>query len=117
MSITWILPGAAAVLFAYSMINTLRYLPSVGGVNHTASDFVRYVLTPMIAAVLAFTGYDSLHFQGSDDTAASVSTPHDLVAIMLWTLIPCLAAWLVYPDFLGRTPGPGAGNSSPVPCP
>jgi hypothetical protein len=101
-AIALVLPGMAALLFMCCMINTLRYLPAVGGKDHTAADFVRYVLGPLVLSVLAFSAYDSLHFQGSDGAPAGVGTAHGIVAVMLWTLVPSLMAWLGYLASCGK---------------
>lgn len=88
--VSWGLPLLAAALFVLSMINTLRYLPAVGGADHTAADFVRYILSPLVLAVLAFVAYDSLYF------LEDKYLPTSLIQVSLWTLIPSFAAWLLY---------------------
>ncbi len=95
--VTWALPVAAAIFFCISMINTLRYLPAVGDADHTAGDFVRYVLTPLIVAVLAFTAYDSLYAVDPSLTRAS------LLDVITWTMAPPVVAWLLYLVFCRKS--------------
>ncbi len=91
------LPIAAALLFGISMINILRYLPGVGGKDHTAGDFVRYALTPLVAAVFTFIAFDSLYFL--DDTP----TQTDLFDVLLWCVVPSFSAWLLYLIFCRKS--------------
>jgi Patatin-like phospholipase len=93
------LPIAAALLFGLSMINILRYLPGVGGKDHTAGDFVRYALTPLVLAVLTFIAYDSLYFLDDNPTKT------DVLDVILWCVIPSFSAWLLYLIFCGKPMG------------
>jgi len=92
-----ILPLTAALLFMWSMFNTLRYLPGVGNVDHTVSDFMRQVLVPLAVASVAFCAYDSLYFFGPKDI------PTGFVEVSLWMLAPCVSAWLLYLATCGKT--------------
>lgn len=84
------LPGLSVLLFAWALFNTLRYLPGVGGRDHTRYDYRTMVLAPLTGAVLTFLAYDSLHFLGRDFVAES--QPMVLIA---WTVVPAVAAWLL----------------------
>src|SRR6185295_13865018 len=56
------LPLMAFLCFTLSMFNTLRYLPGVGKVDHSAGDFMRNILFPLVLASLLFCAYDSMYF-------------------------------------------------------
>ncbi len=87
-------PLLSLVLFAMGLFNTLRYLPGVGGRQHTRRDYTLYVLCPSIGAVLAFLAFDSLYYLGDRDVARS-----GFGHVVLWTTIPCVAAWLLFLSF------------------
>jgi len=85
-----VLPGLSALLFAWALFNTLRYLPGLGGRDHTRYDYRTKVLAPLTGAVLAFLAYDSLHYLGRDFVAES--QPLVLIA---WTVAPAVSAWVL----------------------
>ncbi len=89
--VVYIIPVLAALCFCYSLFSILRYLPSVGTVDHSAGDFNWNVMTPLVSAALLFCAYDSLYFwEGRENV------PTGIVAVNLWALVPCLSAWLLY---------------------
>ncbi|MCU1262386.1 MAG: hypothetical protein JWO80_5271, partial [Bryobacterales bacterium] len=92
-----IIPFAASLLFTISMYNTLRYLPGVGGVDHTVTDFMRYVLAPLAGAAFGFCAYDSLYFYGPTDL------PTSLLQVVMWMMIPCGGGWLLYLATCGKS--------------
>ena len=59
------LPGVSVLLLATALFFTLRYLPGVGGRDHSRYDFSLKVLAPLVAAVLTFLAFDSLYYLGS----------------------------------------------------
>jgi len=89
---------AAGFFFAAAIFNTMRYLPGVGGRNRTESDFLKYCLTPVVFAALAFMTYDSW-FDPSLDDAGSPPTYWDL---LFWITGSCAAGWLAYVAFCVR---------------
>jgi patatin-like phospholipase len=92
------LPLLSGALFATALFNTLRYLPGIGNEDHTRADYLRGVLVPLVAAVLAYIAFDSLYYLGSSYTAQS-----SLSGQMLATLVPTALAWLAY-LFVGKRP-------------
>jgi hypothetical protein len=90
------LPIAAAMLFGLSLINTLRYLPGVGGRDHTAGDFVRYALVPLVLAAFTFVAFDSLYFLDGKPTKT------DMLEVTIWCVSPSVSSWLLYLMFCGK---------------
>ena len=88
--VSWVLPALAVVLFAGGLFFTLRYLPGVGGNDHSRFAYIRGVLLPLVGAVLAFMAFDSLYYLGSFYVAES-----NLGNVVWWTLLACGAAWLL----------------------
>jgi hypothetical protein len=86
-----LLPALSALLLATALFFTLRYLPSVGGVDHSRYQFSLQVLAPLVGAVLTFLAFDSLYYLGRNYEIES-----KLLVVVGWTLAPCAAAWLLY---------------------
>ena len=93
--VAWVLPGVSALLLATALFFILRYLPGVGGRDHSRFDFSLKVLAPLVGAVLTFLTFDSLYYIGSNYVDQSGVSP-----VIIWTLVPCAAAWLLV--LLGR---------------
>ncbi len=89
--VLYLVPIVSLLLFAIALFNTLRYLPGVGGWEHTSYDYALKVLAPLVGAVLTFLLFDSFYYLGADYLART-----NLGSVMLWTAIPCAAAWLAY---------------------
>lgn len=85
------LPLISAFLFGMALFNTLRYLPGVGRRDHSRTDYRRFILTPLILAVLTFLMYDSLYFLGSKFTNQS-----NVMPVLWWSVLPACTAWLLY---------------------
>jgi hypothetical protein len=62
----------------------------VGGRNHSRFAYIRGVLVPLVAAVIAFMAFDSLHYIGTHYTEES--NVWDVVA---WMLLASGGAWLL----------------------
>ena len=89
--VSYVLPLASLGLFAVALFNTLRYLPGVGGRDHSTSDYVVKVLAPLVGAVLAFLLFDALFFLGDN------LVEHGNVGwVVGWSLLPCALAWAAY---------------------
>jgi Patatin-like phospholipase len=88
--VTIFVPLVSGLLLAIAIFNTVRYLPSVGGLDHTQGDFLKWVLGPLIGAILSFSAFDSLYFWGDKNIP---TTPLQLI---IWTLTPSAAGWLAY---------------------
>jgi hypothetical protein len=86
-----VLPALSVLLLATALFFTLRYLPGVGGRDHSRYDFSLKVLSPLVGAVLTFLAFDSLHYVGRRYVSES-----NLGPVLVWTLVPCGAAWLVW---------------------
>jgi len=97
--VTTAIPIAAALLLAYAVFQMARFLPSVGGVNHTQEQYLAHVLGPVIAAALLFIAFDSLYYWGDLDH------PTTLPQVILQILPPILAGWLTYLLFCGKPMG------------
>jgi hypothetical protein len=88
--VAYALPFLSLVLFATALVNTLRYLPGIGGRDHSRYDYVVKILAPLVGAGLIYVMYDSLHYLGRHYTYS------DIQAIVFWTTLPCVAAWGLY---------------------
>jgi len=86
-----VIPLLSLVLFATALFNTLRFLPGVGGREHSVLDYALKVLAPLVGAVLGFLLFDSLYYLGVDYVEHT-----NLTSVVLWTTIPCLLAWLAF---------------------
>lgn len=95
-----VLPVLAAGLFALALFNILRFLPGVGGRDHTRNDFLRRVLAPLGGAVLSFLAFDSLFYLGDHFVAQS-----NLLPVVLWTAVAAGLAWLAFLLFHRRPLG------------
>jgi hypothetical protein len=89
--VEYLLPFLSLAMFAAALFNTLRYLPGVGGRDHTTRDYALKILAPLIGAVLTFLLFDSLYYLGEDYV-----THTNLLSVVIWTTAPCVAAWLAY---------------------
>jgi hypothetical protein len=85
-----VLPAMAVALLATALFFILRYLPGVGGRDHSRFAYIRGVLLPLIGAVLAFMAFDSLYYLGSFFTPES-----NIVEVLWWMLVAAAAAWLL----------------------
>lgn len=96
--VDWWLPIASAFCFGLALFNTMRFLPGLGGRDHSRSAYRRLVLLPLVLAVFAFLMYDSLYFLGSRFSYTS-----SLGTVLVWSLVPAAAAWLGYLVFCVRS--------------
>jgi Patatin-like phospholipase len=90
----YVLIGLADLTFAIAAFNTFRYLPGVGGKNHTEAGFIKGCLVPIVGAALLFflleawiTGGDIRHGYGT-----SLTYPGVLAGV----LAPAMVAWIIY---------------------
>ncbi len=97
--VTHVVPGAAAVLLAYTVFNVARFLPSVGARPHTQTDFLRHCLAPLLGAVLLFLTYDALRFWGTLNQDSTQVPSYEVVS---WALVPCVAGWLAFLVLCGK---------------
>jgi len=88
------LPFLSMALFGVALLNTLRYLPGVGGRDHSSFDYVVKVLAPLVLAVLTFLMVDSLYYLGKD-----YADHTNLREVLWWMVAPCAGAWLLYLPF------------------
>jgi hypothetical protein len=89
--VEWLLPLLSATLFATALFNTLRYIPGVGGRDHSPFAYVVKVLGPLVGTVLTFLMIDSLFYLGDN-----YEEFNKLIVVVLWTTLPCVAAWVLY---------------------
>jgi len=89
--VAWLLPLLSLASFAVALFNTLRYLPGIGGRDHSSYDYAVAVLAPLVGAVLGFLLFDSLHFLGRD-----FEDHTNLGWVVGWTLLPCAVALAAY---------------------
>src|SRR5947207_2544421 len=81
-----ILPMVGGLLFAIAVCNAFRYLPGIGGKEHTESDFLKYCFLPLLLAVLAIITLDSW-FTGGDQTRGnSIVSRLDYWPLFWWIL-------------------------------
>ncbi len=89
--------GLCVVLFAIWIVNVMRYLPSVGGKNHSETDFLRYCFVPLIGAALTFMTYDSWF----DPYTPGPTSPH-FWQMTLWIIGAFAAGWASYLTFFQK---------------
>jgi hypothetical protein len=99
-----IIVGVSAFLFAMVIFNILRYLPGVGGKNHSEADFLKYCLLPLIFSIGAFITNDSW-FSGGDSTKAGAESAEEIAyrALTLGVMGAAFAGWIVYLIFCGKS--------------
>ena len=91
-AVVWFgLPAVTVLLLAIAFFNALRYIPGIGGVQHTRFDHNVRVLLPLLGSALGYLLFDSLYYVG--DTYAA-STP--VWQLTVWTVGTCLATWMVF---------------------
>jgi len=84
------LPALTAALFCLALFQMWRFLPGVGGYNHTEGQYFRWILLPMIGATLCFCAYDALLLW-------EVGIPSQpLMWYVETTAAPATATWLLY---------------------
>ena len=64
LAVVYGLPILSGLLLAISIFNTGRYLPGLGGRDHSQGDFLAKVLAPLVVAALCFSAFDSLYLLG-----------------------------------------------------
>ncbi len=96
--VDWVLPLASLLLFATALFNILRYLPGIGGEDHSPFDYTSKVVAPLVGAVLSALLFDSLYYLGSNYVPIN-----RLSLVLLWTTVPCVAAWACYLPFDRRS--------------
>ncbi len=85
------LPLTSLLLFASALFNILRYLPGLGGKDHSPFDYTVKVVAPLAGSALTALLFDSLYYIGSNDVPRSRFS-----AVVLWTTVPCIAAWICF---------------------
>jgi hypothetical protein len=86
-----IIPAASAFFFAMAIFNTLRYLPGVGGVNHSEADFLKYSLFPLLLSTVGFVT-NSSWFNGDDFSSQGVT----YLALTGGVMAAASAGWMAY---------------------
>ncbi len=99
-----VVPVISALLFATAIYNMLRYLPGVGGKNHTEMDYLKFCLAPLIGATVAYITNDSW-FAGGDLTRAGAASSEELGywALTGGAMAAAFAGWIVYLIFSGKS--------------
>ncbi len=90
------IPVACNVLFFLGMLNMWRYLPGIGGVNHTGADYMKGVLAPFVSATVLFSIYDALRYWNEDFAVLR------LRECLGATLVPAVLSWLAFLAFCGK---------------
>jgi hypothetical protein len=90
------IPICGGLLFAVAVYNTFRYLPGMGGKEHTEKDFLTYCFLPLVGSALAVIMMDSW-FTGGDQTRGYFD-PATLKFWSLWLWVAGSGAvgWLSY---------------------
>lgn len=90
------LPGAMTLLLCIGLFHKWKYLPGVGGVNHTAGQYLRWILLPLIGSTVCFCAFDALSLW-------EVGIPTMPVTwYMRTTLMPVGGTWILYLAFCGK---------------
>jgi patatin-like phospholipase len=92
IAIAQVVPTVSVLLFATALFNILRYLPGVGGEDHSPLDFTVKVVGPLVGAVITALLFDALYYLGSNYT----DKHNEPWQVLGWTTAPCLAAWILY---------------------
>jgi hypothetical protein len=81
-------------LFVTAMVNIWRYLPGVGGRNHTRLEYFKYVLAPLVGSTLLYCAYDAQILE------------HNLILwhLLAWNLAVALFTWVLYLVFFADKP-------------
>jgi hypothetical protein len=95
------IPIAGGVLFALGVFNVLRYLPGVGGKNHTQEDFLKYCFAPIFLAALALLTMDAWFTGGDKNNPPTVT----FWQLFFWIGISGGAAYLAYFVIYWKTVG------------
>jgi hypothetical protein len=90
------LPGLMTVLFCVALFQMWRFLPGVGGYNHTDGQYFGWILVPLIGSTLCFCAYDALTLW-----EVGIST-HRLPWYVGTTGVPTAATWLLYLAVCGK---------------
>lgn len=91
------LPMISGLFIAVTIFNIARYLPGVGGRNHTQGSFLLKVLLPLILAALGYIAYDQLHYWG-DQNIAKAPIGHVIGYVLGFSV----AGWLAFLLFCGK---------------
>ena len=65
------LPLACNFCFFIATLHMWRFMPGIGGTNHSGSDFMKRVLGPLVGASVFFCAFGALRFW--DDTLGTLS--------------------------------------------
>jgi hypothetical protein len=104
MVLSKVLPALSAFLFAVTVFNVLRYLPGVGGKDHSEVDYLKFCLVPLIGAASAFVVNDAW-VAGGDLTRSGADVDQ---AIGYWALAggsmaAAFTGWIAYILFYGKS--------------
>jgi len=99
-----IIPSVSAFFFAMVIFNILRYLPGVGGKDHSEIDFLKYCLLPLAIATVALIANDSW-FTGGDLTRAGAESSETIGyrTLTLGVVAAAFAGWTAYLIFCGKS--------------
>ena len=97
-----ILPLASGLFFSISIYNILRYLPGVGAVNHSETDFLKYCLFPLILSAATFITNDSW-FSSAGFDGPAFSTQSVFGRLILYVMAAAFAPWVAYLIFCGKS--------------
>jgi hypothetical protein len=90
------LPVLMTVLFCIALFQQWRYLPGVGGYNHTEGQYFRWILAPLVGTTLCFCAYDALSLW-------EVGIPKQPLGWYVeTTAAPVAATWLLYLMVCGK---------------
>jgi Patatin-like phospholipase len=90
------LPVLMTFLFCLALFQMWRYLPGVGGCNHTEGQYFRWILLPLAGATVCFCAYDALSLW-------EVGIPtQPLTWYVRTTAEPAAATWLLYLIVCGK---------------
>jgi hypothetical protein len=90
------LPVLMTGLLCLALFQKWRYLPGVGGYNHTEGQYFRWFLAPLIGATLCFCAYEALLLW-------NVGIPtRPLSWYVETTAAPVAATWLLYLAVCGK---------------
>lgn len=100
-NLKYVIEGLAGLAFAIAAFNTFRYLPGVGGKNHTNVAFIRDCLFPIVSAAILVVLLESWI------TGGDVRYGYGTTLTFRWVLAAvagsALAAWLAYVVVYSRT--------------
>ncbi len=106
--VSGLLPALSLGAYGYALFNMLRFMPCIGGMDHSRAEYFSKILLPVIVAVMTFIMIEALYYLGSnchpsfEGAVDNCEGPADLMTLLLGWSLPGFAAWVAYRIWAGR---------------